>query len=313
MHDVDAVVQVMRACEIEFEGTAETTPDDIRRWWSSPTFDLTKDAWIVLLPQEQVVAMASIDQQEHARMHMSADVLGAYRGRGIGTHLLQAMEARAMEHLPLASADVRVSLLSWRKAKEEAAQHLLEKHGYQRIRSSWRMGIELHEAPPAPVWPDGITLTTLSANREMLHAVYEADEDFFRDHWGYIPHTFEDYEHHMVKRDNFDPSLWFIALAGDKIAGLSLCADEKELGGWVHTLAVGRQWRRQGLGLALLYHSFGEFYRRGIHTIYLGVDAQSLTGATRLYQRAGMQVVQQYYIYEKELRSGRELSTQSIP
>src|SRR5579859_8113887 len=164
MADVDAVAQVIRACEIEFEGMADTTANDIRIHWTDPAFDITKDAWIVLSPQGQVVAVATIEQQEHARIFCWADVLGAYRGLGIGTHLLEMTEARALEHLPLAPIDARVSILTWTKAKEVAAHRLLEKHGYQRIRASWRMAIELHEAPPAPVWPEGITLVTLAAN-----------------------------------------------------------------------------------------------------------------------------------------------------
>ncbi len=95
------------------------------------------------------------------------------------------------------------------------------------------------------------------------------------------------------------------------VAGLSLCKYEKDLG-WVDTLAVLRPWRRKGLGMALLRHSFAEFYRRGTHKIGLGVDAQNLTGATRLYERAGMHVARQYDAYEKELRAGVELSTQSL-
>ena len=44
----------------------------------------------------------------------------------------------------------------------------------------------------------------------------------------------------------------------------------------------------------------------------LGVDSQNLTGATRLYDRAGMHAVLQHDTYEKELRPGEELRTQSI-
>ena len=44
----------------------------------------------------------------------------------------------------------------------------------------------------------------------------------------------------------------------------------------------------------------------------LGVDAQSLTGATRLYEKAGMHVDRQYANYEKELRPGEDLGTQSL-
>ena len=72
------------------------------------------------------------------------------------------------------------------------------------------------------------------------------------------------------------------------------------------TLGVRRPWRKRGLGLALLYHSFGEFYKRGNRVISLGVDAASQTGATRLYKKAGMHVASEYVSYEKELRPGRE-------
>jgi ribosomal protein S18 acetylase RimI-like enzyme len=82
--------------------------------------------------------------------------------------------------------------------------------------------------------------------------------------------------------------------------------------GQINTLGVRRPWRRQGLGLALLYHSFGALYQRGKRRVRLGVDAQSLTGATRLYERAGMHVDRQFTMFEKELRPGKELSRQSL-
>lgn len=57
---------------------------------------------------------------------------------------------------------------------------------------------------------------------------------------------------------------------------------------------------------------FGLFYRRGKRKMALYVDAQSLTGASRLYERAGMHVVRQFDQYEKELRAGIEQSTQAL-
>ena len=44
----------------------------------------------------------------------------------------------------------------------------------------------------------------------------------------------------------------------------------------------------------------------------LNADAQDLTGAIRLYEKAGMHVQRQYVTYEKELCPGEELSTQSV-
>jgi mycothiol synthase len=41
------------------------------------------------------------------------------------------------------------------------------------------------------------------------------------------------------------------------------------------------------------------------------VDASSLTNATRLYERAGMHITQQYDTYELEIRSGKDLAKRS--
>ncbi len=70
-----------------------------------------------------------------------------------------------------------------------------------------------------------------------------------------------------------------------------------------------RPWRKLGLGLALLHQSFYVFYQRQTRTVKLMVDSRNLTGATRLYERAGMHITQLFYTYEKELRSGQELGT----
>jgi len=102
---------------------------------------------------------------------------------------------------------------------------------------------------------------------------------------------------------------------GSEVAGISLCPPcsiSDPAMGWVGTLGVRRPWRKRGLGLALLLHSFGEFYRRGFRKAGLGVDASSLTGAVRLYEKAGMHVAQIFDHYEREWRPGREIRVESL-
>ena len=82
--------------------------------------------------------------------------------------------------------------------------------------------------------------------------------------------------------------------------------------GWVNQLCVRKPWRRKGLGMALLLTSFNEFYRRGKKRAGLGVDATSLTHATRLYEKAGMHVTGKYDTYELELRPGKDLMTKTL-
>jgi hypothetical protein len=58
--------------------------------------------------------------------------------------------------------------------------------------------------------------------------------------------------------------------------------------------------------------AFGDFYDAGRRRVSLGVDAQSLTGATRLYERAGMHPERRHVFYEKVLRDGVDLATRVL-
>ena len=82
---------------------------------------------------------------------------------------------------------------------------------------------------------------------------------------------------------------WQIAEENGEIAGAALCFGEDHIG-WVLDLAVRPASRRAGLGLVLLESGFVALWRH-IHTrVGLEVDSENETGATRLYERAGMKV-----------------------
>jgi len=54
----------------------------------------------------------------------------------------------------------------------------------------------------------------------------------------------------------------------------------------------------------LLFGIFRRLRERGIRRVSLVVDAESPTGATRLYERAGMHAEKSYAVYRKGLRWG---------
>jgi ribosomal protein S18 acetylase RimI-like enzyme len=204
----------------------------------------------------------------------------------------------------LADPDVRVFMRNGVDAGDQPGREIHKAAGFTPIRFSWRMEIQLSQPPNLATWPAGVELRPF-VSAEHARQVFEAHQEAFADHWGHTPVPYDDWDLRKLKSENFDPSLWHVAWAGDEIAGISLCSKRAGIG-WVGTLGVRRPWRRQGLGMALMQHSFGEFYRRAQFTIGLGVDASSPTGATRLYERAGMRVASEFVIYEKEYRPGRE-------
>ena len=85
---------------------------------------------------------------------------------------------------------------------------------------------------------------------------------------------FEQWVANRIEAPEFDPTLWFIVREGDEIAAVLRGKPELAGAGWVGALGVRPRWRKRGLGLALLHHAFGEFYRRGQPRVGLGVDAR---------------------------------------
>lgn len=323
LRDLDSIVTMCNAAAEDLIGVDDKIKaHDIQREWGLPGFNLETDTRVVIAPDGNLVGYYEVwdINKPNVNVHCWGRVHPDYTGMGAGSALLAWAESRARQVVPEAPTGARVAMLLAALSKDGRAQDLFENSGFELIRHSLRMVIELDGPPRKPNLPEGITVRTLRVGEEE-RAVLQAVRESFKDHWGYVERPFEDeyqqWMHLYVDSPDYDPSLWFLAVHGEEIAGVSLCrpkSHEDEAMGWVGTLGVRRPWRRRGIALALLQHSFGEFYRRGKRKVGLGVDAQSLTGATRLYEKAGMQSdpERQFTIYEKELRPGRDISKQTL-
>jgi GNAT superfamily N-acetyltransferase len=184
------------------------------------------------------------------------------------------------------------------------AHQLLEHRGYEHIRDWRRMRIEFAAPPPTPVWSPGIEVRRFVQGQDE-QAVWETMEAAFADHFGNSPMPFDEFLYYRIESlPAFDPSLWFLAMDGDVVAGALLAhTGDARLtdGAWVALLGVRREYRGRGIGLALLHDAFGEFHHRGLSSAGLDVDGSSLTGADRLYTRAGMHEVQRAFYFDKSL------------
>jgi len=291
----------------------------IRNEWVSPGFDPARDIRLVFSPEGIMVGYIEVWTTAKPPVHpwIWGRVHPEFGGLGIGTWLLQWAEERACSVLDELPSELRFAPRVGIHRPAKDSKKLFENMGFEQIRSSYQMRIDMEDVPPAPLWTDGITLKTADPEKDM-RVVYEADKESFRDHFGYVEQPFEEgfarFKHFMTG-ESFDPSLWFLAMNGNKIAGICICRpksyDDPDVG-YVNILGVRRAWRKRGIGLALLQHSFGEFYQRGKRKVGLGVDAENLTGALRLYEKAGMHIHLAFDLYEKTIRSGREISVESL-
>ena len=321
-NDLEPAMQLFNRWSRSVVGRDELTDlEALRNDLKSPGFDMEQDMRVVFAPDGQLAGY--IEAWTTAKPPVHPWIWGRvdpdYEDRGIGTWLMQWAEQRVLQTLPDVPAELRFAPRAGTYHEAEKPKKLLEDMGYQYIRSSYEMLIEMDAPVPDAMFPEGITLRTYNPQTD-AEAVYRAQTDSFRDHFGFVDQPFEDglkrFKHYW-EDETSDPSLMFLAVDGPsgEVAGINLCRPnsfDDAHAGWVGTLGVRRQWRKRGIGLALLRHSFNEFYRRGKRKVGLGVDAQNLTGALRLYEGAGMHVHQAFDQYEKELRPGIEISTQTL-
>jgi mycothiol synthase len=303
--DIPAILGLLRDFDLAESGQADPwTPQSILGDWQD--LDPATDAWLILTPDGLLAGYATVLDDGAGRLLADGYVHPTRQGQGIGSTIIDLTEERAAALIETQPADARVVIVNNVMANSLAACNLLETRGYALARVFFRMQILMEEPPPVPQWPEGISVRTSDGSPEDVRRAYETIEEGFKDHWAHIPRSFEEWEKHMFN-EPVHPALWFLAQEGEQTAGAALCRVRDDGSGWVNQLAVLRPWRKRGLGLALLHHAFAAFYQRGIRKVGLGVDGQSLTGAQRLYERAGMYVQARFARYEKELRPGRDL------
>ncbi|HEY7148519.1 MAG TPA: GNAT family N-acetyltransferase [Gaiellaceae bacterium] len=287
--DLDATAAMLNEHSRRLHGVDDMTAADLLLYWESPDVALGQD---VLVAENERGIVGYADVGEHGD-HVWLDVRGI--DPGALPALLEAIERRAREVRPDAK------LMGYASADDGPLAELFDR-SYSRVRHSFRMRIDLDQAPPEPEWPEGISVRTMRDGEEQLF--YDAHNASFAGTWMFHLDPYEIWRHWFVEDPAFDPSLWFVAESGEEPAGIVIArlADHEPGLGWIRILGVLPEYRRRGLGQALLRHSFGEFARRGANAVGLGVDAENPTGAVRVYERAGMRVERTNLLFEKEQR-----------
>jgi len=299
--DFDEVLALVQACDSAVCGDSDWTAAELREEWDG--LDMGADAWVAVV-DGRLAGVLSVYERRGGRVLADGYVHPELTGRGVGAALLAAAEQRALELAAEVPLDEAVSLETAHLVGDPRAPELLAGRGYQRVRTFFRMVADLTGAIPAPVWPEGLELRPFELERDG-HRVHAAVEEAFAHEWGHEPRDYEAWARRTFEVEQFDPQLFLVVWHGDEVVAASLDY-AKRMGdwGWIATLAVRPAWRRRGLGLALLHESFRRFAERGETVAALGVDSQNPTGATHLYERAGMRIFWRADVWRKELRAG---------
>lgn len=287
--DFDAILELLNAHQLAAFGEADQTEDELRTWLTSPSVEVERD--IRVLEQDgRLVGYVDVDPSGDPPLWWcDLKVAPDADADAIAAELVEWLEGRAE------AGRLRV----WTSATDARFISAVERLGFAPARHSYRMEIDFVGEATDPVWPAGIAVRTLAEGEE--RRVFDGFVEVWQDTSDPPDETFEEWSHWMTRAETFEPSLWFLALAGDELAGFAVCRTDANdpAAGHVELLGVRRPWRKHGLGHALLLHSFQAFRERAWTRCTLGVDASSPTGATRLYERAGMSVYRDTLFLER--------------
>jgi mycothiol synthase len=300
-----AVTDLLNACSIDDIGTPDTHVADVERWWRQGTFDRETDAWVAVADDGRFAGFVMFESDGHGGdLSFDGYTHPEFRDRGIGSRLAELGERRAIDEAARHGLSLPVTVMhgAW---GDSIGARFLEARGYRATRCFLHMRIDMDAPPAAPRWPEGIRVEGFERGRDEPR-FHECIEEAFADHWNHTRRPLDQWVRDKIEGEPyFDGSLWFRAMDGESMVGavVALARTVEDPGaGWVSDVAVVRPWRGRGIGLALLLHEFGALYGAGARAALLAVDADSSTGAGRVYERAGMRVVRRIYAYAKELR-----------
>jgi mycothiol synthase len=302
--DWGAIAQVVnaarRADDLAEVRTSENLADEHR---DSETFRLERDS-LVAEAAGRVIAwgIGYLTVRDGVLTgETMGDVHPDWRRRGVGGQIFDRHRARLAAAM---AGDPRPGAREYRTYAMEVETGdiaLFRSRGYVPIRFGFEMRRYLTGSLPEVPVPDGLVVRP--PGEAEFRAVFEGDDEAFRDHWGHRAAEEADFQSRFYGAD-MDPSMFLVAWDGGEVAGVVMnaifAAENAEIGvqrGWLEHVSVRRPWRGRGVAKALCAASFQLLRERGMDEAWLGVDAANPHGALQLYEGLGFGVVRRWFAY----------------
>ena len=236
-----------------------------------------------------------------------ASLLPEWRGSGIRRTMVRYNERRLSEIASAHPADGGRFFETWATDTESHWEALLLSGGYEAIRHRFGMIRPNLDHIPDLMLAGGLEIRPVQPDQ--IRPIWDAAKEAFQDAPGYSEDNWSDARFDLWRQDpQLRPALWQVAWDGDQVAGMVLnyINEEENLNyhrqrGYTSVICVRRPWRRRGLAKALISRSLQLLRERGMTEAGLNVEAESPTGATRLYETMGFRVIKRTTVYRKPL------------
>ena len=229
----------------------------------------------------------------------------AARGSDLGDRIIEWAVARM--RAAGQEKGIRARLVTQARDDESYRNSLLKKSGFTVAGYMFMMARRLDELPE-PQLPDGFKLRAPAGEAE-AEAWVAMHNETFAESQRTARLTIEEYRRRL-SAPFYEPGLDLLAVAPDgAFAAFCLCrqgmTEEKPQAvgkeGWVSLLGARREFRKMGLGRAMLLEGLRRLKAAGVETALLGVEADNPTGATKLYESVGFRKMLTWVQYQREV------------
>jgi ribosomal protein S18 acetylase RimI-like enzyme len=306
--DYPRMNEIANATRIAQGDTFYTSDEQFQRFYEHmENCDLTRDLFLVEL-DGRLIGYVRVGWRDEPATRLYEPVVFVdpeVASQPIFDALYDLAERRMAEVVLEHPPGPKVARLSSAGGLRDAA---VAKRGYVPVRHFYTMvRPTLDDLPDAPM-PEGLEIREV--RREDMEQIFRAEVEAFRDHWGFSEPGQRDRDEFFDDPIHSDTSLWRVAWDGPEVAGMVRSyihpEQNEQLGvqrGWVEHISVRRPWRRRGLARALIAASFPLLRARGMTEGALGVDTENVSGALRVYERCGFQVVARSSEYSRTLEA----------
>ncbi|MEW6230978.1 MAG: GNAT family N-acetyltransferase [Chloroflexota bacterium] len=297
--DAEGVVTLTNECSAADRLDEPTSLAEFQEAMMAPNADFERDL-LVAESQGHLVGFVNLWIEPTRRGILRLRVHPGFRNRGIGTALMEWALGHAGE-MDLALIDAPI------KAKLTGQQAFFGRFGFAPERCWWVMRLDLSGELPVPLIPAGFDIRNFQdeGDVETLTAITNVA---FAEHWGEREYAVDE-ERYWTSRPWFDPGLvWFVHEArSGQVAGYAWARIRQERieltgdrAGHIGELGVHPNFRRRGLGRALLLCAVGALKERGLAAAELEVDGGN-TNALRLYESLGFFQKDEFRWYRKKM------------
>jgi mycothiol synthase len=219
-------------------------------------------AYLVARLEGEAVGSGFVDPWPSEYADAQLIVVPDARGRGVGSAMLADIGA----HARAAGKD---ELQGTVRESDRESLAFFERRGYRIVGSERAVALDLTvAAAPAPSPPPGVRIVTRLERPDLGEELFPIAAEAWED----IPGSegalnFEFWRATEIDRPTRDPSLFFIALAGDVVIGFASIDNPGGRDAYLGVTAVQREWRRRGVATALKQAQIAAAKRKGVRRL----------------------------------------------